>query len=137
MIISSGKFNISAISTTADFTLFQRFGMQSGRDINKFSEYPYVSRSDNGILYLTNHANMYMSATVTQTLDLGSHTLFIAEVTDATVLSGEPSCTYSYYQSSIKPSHAVTSDKKTWTCSVCGYVYEGEEIPDDYKCPLC
>ena len=137
MIISSGKFNISAISTTADFTLFQRFGMQSGRDINKFSEYPYISRNDNGILYLTSHANMYMSATVTQTLDLGSHTLFIAEVTDAVVLSNEPSCTYSYYQSSIKPAPAISSEKRTWTCSVCGYVYEGEEMPDDYKCPLC
>ena len=137
MVINSGKFNISSIDTTADFELFKRFGMQSGRDVNKLDCFSDVNRSENGILYLTKGSNMYMSATVTETMDLGSHTLFIGEVVDAVVLSETDSCTYSYYQSDIKPKPTVQSEKRTWTCSVCGYVYEGDEVPNDFECPLC
>ena len=137
MVANSRKFNISSLSTDADFALFQRFGMQSGRDVDKFDGFTDASRSDNGILYLTKGANMYMSATVTETMDLGSHTLFVGELTDAVVLAVTDSCTYSYYQSDIKPKPAVQSEKRTWTCSVCGYVYEGDEVPDDFECPLC
>ena len=136
MIQSSGVFNISAITTTAKFDLFQRFGMQSGRDVDKFAGFDGVERSENGLYYLTEHANMYMSATVTEQHDLGSHILFIGEVTDGQVLSEETGCTYGYYQSDIKPKPRKT-EKKQWVCSVCGYVYEGEEVPDDYLCPLC
>lgn len=137
MILNTGIFNISSITTKADFELFKRFGMQSGRDVNKFEGFETIARSENGLFYLTGAANMYMSAKVTEHFDLGSHTLFVAELTDAKVLSEEPSCTYGYYQSDIKPQPTVTTEKKTWTCSVCGYVYEGDEVPDDFICPLC
>ena len=138
MIMNTGVFNISAITTGADFELFKRFGMQSGRDVNKFESFTNAARSENGLYYLTDMANMYMSAKVTEHFDLGSHTLFVAELTDAKVLSDIPSCTYGYYQSDIKPRPvAANTEKKTWTCSVCGYVYEGEEVPDDFICPLC
>lgn len=138
MILESGVFNISSISKDADFELFKHFGMQSGREVDKFKDYNDVSRSSNNLLYLTKTSNMYMSAKVIDTLDLGSHTLFIAEIIDGEVLSESPSCTYAYYQSDIKPKpQATTSKKTTWTCQICGYVYEGEEMPEDYECPLC
>lgn len=138
MIMNTGVFNISAITTKANFELFKRFGMQSGRDVNKFEGFADVARSENGLYYLTNMANMYMSAKVTEHFDLGSHTLFVAELIDAKVLSEVPSCTYGFYQSDIKPKPvAVNKEKKTWTCSVCGYAYEGDEVPDDFICPLC
>ena len=136
MILNTGLFNVSSITTEADFELFKHFGMQSGRDVNKFAEFKDAARSDNNLLYLTKASNMYLSAKVTAHLDLGSHTLFVAELTDAKVLSDAPSCTYAYYQSTIKPKPAA-SKKRTWTCSICGYVYEGDEVPDDFLCPLC
>ena len=136
MILNTGKFNISAITTEAQFDLFKHFGMQSGRDVDKFADFSNVARSDNGLYYLTSAANMYMSATVTEHFDLGSHTLFVGEVTDAKVLSDAPSCTYGYYQSDIKPKPVATA-KRSWTCSICGYVYEGDEVPEDFLCPLC
>lgn len=136
MILNTREFNISSITTKADFDLFKRFGMQSGRYVNKFEDFDKVARSHNGLYYLTDMVNMYMSAKVTEHIDLGSHTLFIAEVTDGEILSEETSCTYGYYQNDIKHK-PVVSEKKTWTCSVCGYVYEGEEMPDDFECPLC
>ena len=137
MVLRSGICNISSISTTADFELFRRFGMQSGRDGDKFAEYTGVDRSENGVLYLTEHSNMYISAKVTEHFDLGSHTLFVAELTDAVVLSEEESCSYAYYQDNIKVQPAEQSAHRSWTCSICGYVYEGEEVPDGYECPLC
>ena len=93
MILNTGIFNISAITETADFSLFQRFGMQSGRDTDKFDGFKDIDRSENGLYYLTKSANMYLSAKVTDKVDLGSHTLFIGELTDGEVLSSEPSCT--------------------------------------------
>lgn len=137
MILRTGICNISSISKTADFELFQRFGMQSGRDTDKLADFNGVSRSENGLIYLTEHSNMYISAKVTERFDLGSHTLFIAEITDAQVLSEEESCSYAYYQSDIKAKPMAKSEKRSWTCSVCGYVYEGDEIPADFECPLC
>ncbi len=137
MIMNTGIFNISSITTNADFELFKRFGMQSGRDVNKFEGFSNMTRSKNGLYYLTDMANMYMSAKVTEHFDLGSHTLFVAELTDAQVLSEVPSCTYGFYQSDIKPKPVSKTEKRSWTCSVCGYVYEGDEVPDDFECPLC
>ena len=137
MILHTGICNVSSIDVHADFELFRQFGMQSGRDADKFAEFNGVSRSENGVLYLTEHSNMYISAKVTEHFDLGSHTLFVAELTDAQVLSEEVSCSYAYYQSDIKPKPEVKAEKRSWTCSVCGYVYEGDEVPDDYECPLC
>ena len=138
MILRTGQFNISAITNRADFELFKRFGMQSGRDVDKFADFTWTDRSENGLLYLTGPSNAFFSAKVTEYFDLGSHILFVAEVTDAQVLSQEPSCTYGYYQSDIKPTpQRVVSEKKRWVCTICGYIYEGDEVPDDYLCPLC
>lgn len=136
MISNTGIFNVSSITTKADFELFKRFGMQSGRDVDKFEGFQQVARSKNDVYYLTEASNMYMSAKVVESFDLGSHTMFIAELTEGEVLSEEPSCTYSYYQSDIKPK-PVATQKRSWTCTVCGYVYEGDEVPDDFICPLC
>ena len=136
MLMNTGVFTISSLSEKAEFPLFQRFGMQSGRDVDKFADFPAVARGENGLYYLTEGANMYLSAKGVEQMDLGSHILFIGEVTHAVRLSEEASCTYSYYQSSIKPRPQAAA-KKQWVCSVCGYVYEGEEVPEDFVCPLC
>lgn len=137
MISETRKFNLSSLTQSTPFSTFQRFGMQSGRDVDKFAGFSGVSRSGNGLTYLQS-ANMYLSAWVVDAIDLGSHMLFIAEVTHGEVLSEEPSCSYEYYQSSIKPRpQQATPRKKAWVCTVCGFVYEGDEVPDDYLCPLC
>ncbi len=136
MIHNTGCFDLSAITVDADFSLFTRFGMQSGRNVDKFAGFDGVARSANTVYYLTKHSNMYLSCVVTQEIDLGTHMMFIAEVVDGDVLSNVPCCTYAHYQSNIKPKPQKT-EKATWVCSVCGYVYEGEEMPDDYLCPLC
>lgn len=136
MIMSTGEFNLSAITTEADFALFQRFGMQSGWEKDKFAGFDAVARSGNGLLYLTSMANAFISAKVVEQVDLGPHTLFIAEVTDGQVLSEGWGCTYAYYQADIKPK-PVQRAKRSWVCSICGYVYEGDELPEDFLCPLC
>lgn len=136
MIKNTGCFNLSAITEDADFSLFTRFGMQSGRTVDKFAGFDGVSRSANTVYYLTQHCNMYLSCVVQQQIDLGTHMMFIAEVTDGDVLCQKCSCTYAHYQSDIKPKPQKT-EKTTWVCSVCGYVYEGEDMPDDFLCPLC
>ena len=119
MILRNGVFAISSISESAEFDLFRRFGMQSGRDVNKFEGFTDAARGENDLYYLTKGANMTMSGRVVDQMDLGSHTLFIGEVGDAEVLSDEPSCTYAYYQSDIKP-QAKKEEKKGWVCTVCG-----------------
>ncbi len=136
---SSGKFNVSILSEEADFAVFQHFGFQSGRTVDKLGDYSACKRSENGLYYITQGTNGYISATVEQTVDLGSHTLFIARVDDMEVLSDAPAATYSYYQANIKPKpEAPKSDAKTfWRCTVCGYIYEGEELPADFICPIC
>lgn len=135
----SGKFNISILSEAADFDTFKHFGFQSGRDTDKFDGYVDCKRSANGLYYVTKGTNGYISASVEQAIDLGSHTLFIASVEDMEVLSSVPSATYDYYQSNIKPKPEKISvgGKVAWRCTVCGYVYEGEELPADFICPLC
>lgn len=139
LVMKSKKFNISILSEEASFDLFRHFGFQSGRDTDKFADFKDCKTSANGLYYVTAGTNGYISATVEQTLDLGTHTLFIASVDDMEVLSEVPSATYTYYQSSIKPKPEKTaaSGKTTWRCTVCGYIYEGEELPADFICPLC
>lgn len=136
MIMESGRFNVSALTVDTPFDLFKRFGMQSGRDVNKFVGFEDAERTQNGIYILSRYANAYLSCRLLRTVDLGSHTLFIAALEDAQVLSDRPGCTYGYYQSDIKPK-PQPAQKKGWVCSVCGHVYEGGELPDDYICPLC
>ena len=137
MIRETGRFNISILSEKADFSLFRHFGFQSGGTADKFADYSACERSANGLYYITEGTNAFISAAVEQTVDLGTHTMFIAAVEDMEVLSREPSATYAYYQSSIKPKPEKKAEKTVWHCTVCGYVYEGEELPADFICPLC
>lgn len=139
LVKESGKFNISILSERADFEVFRHFGFQSGKTTDKFAGYSSCRRSENGILYITEGTNAYISATVEQTIDLGSHTMFIASVDDMEVLTSDPSASYAYYQSSIKPKpeQKPAQGKTVWRCTVCGYIYEGEELPGDFICPLC
>lgn len=139
LVKKSGKFNISILSEEASFDIFKHFGFQSGRDVDKFEGYKDCKRSANNLYYVTAGTNGYISATVEQEIDLGSHTMFIALVDDMEVLSSVPSTTYSYYQSSIKPKpeKPATGGKTVWRCTICGYIYEGEELPADFVCPLC
>lgn len=139
LIRKSGRFNISVLSKKADFDLFKRFGFQSGRNTDKFADFLECKRSENGLYYVTAGTNAYLSATVKQAIDLDSHTLFIASTDDMEILSDTSSATYAYYQSHIKPKpeQPTSSGKTVWKCAVCGYTYEGEELPTDFICPLC
>ncbi|MBQ8495658.1 MAG: flavin reductase [Clostridia bacterium] len=138
MIAKTGKFTVSILSEQAPFALFQRFGFQSGRDTDKFAGFTDWKRGYNGTAIITAGTNGFISAWVQETVDLGTHTLFIAAVTDMEVLSDAPSATYAYYHSNIKPKpEAPKTNKTVWRCTVCGYEYEGEELPADFVCPLC
>ena len=141
MIERTGKFTVSVLSEQADFELFKHFGFQSGRDVDKFTNFTGCARGADGLYYITEGTNAYISVTVDKTVDLGSHTMFIGEITDMAVLSDTPSTTYEYYQNHIKPKpQAVgkTNEGQTvWRCRICGYEYVGEEIPDDFICPIC
>lgn len=137
MIMKTGKFNISILTTDTPFEIFERFGFASGRDKDKFEGFEFTSRTENGILYLNKYSNSVISGTVENTIDCGTHTIFYAKISEAKVLSETPSVTYSYYYENIKPGQKQLSDKKGWVCEVCGYVYEGENLPSDFICPLC
>lgn len=139
MIMSTRVFNASSIAQSASFDLFKRFGFQSGRDVEKFDGFDGKKRADNGVYYVNEGANAYFSARVTQTVDLGSHMLFVGEITEMEVLSSEESMTYAYYHSSVKPKPAtpVQTGKTKWRCKICGYEHEGNELPEDFVCPVC
>lgn len=136
MIRKTRKFNLSILSEKSDFRLYKHFGFQTGRDVDKFANYADVKRSPNGVLYITNGTNAYISAYVQQEIDLGTHSMFIAQLVAAESLSDDKSATYDYYQKCIKQKPQETS-KKGWRCRICGYIYEGENIPTDYICPVC
>lgn len=141
MIMRTGAFTISVISQKASFDLFKHFGFQSGKNVNKFADFKDCKRGENGIFYITQGTNAFISIKVEKTEDLGSHTMFVGEITDMEVLSDDTSATYEYYMNNIKPKpEAVgkTADGKTiWRCKICGYEYVGEELPDDFICPTC
>ena len=137
LILKSGTFNVSVLDTNADFALFTRFGFQSGREANKFEGLESVARSENGLMYLTEMSNAFLSGKVIQTLDYGTHTVFIADVTEAKVLESAPSMTYAYYFDHVKPKPNNLTTPHGWVCKICGYIYEGDELPADYICPLC
>lgn len=141
MIFRTGEFNVSTINQNAYFELFKHFGFQSGKNTNKFENFSDFKRSKNGIAYITEGINSYISVKVNKTVDLGSHTMFIGEITDMDVLNDVPSATYEYYLNNIKPKPeavGTTNDGQTvWRCTICGYEYVGEELPDDFVCPLC
>ncbi len=138
MIKKTGAFNISILSQDATFDTFRHFGFQSGKDVDKFEGYTDCDRTANGIAYVTKGTNCVISAKVVQEVEYETHTLFIAEVTEARVLSDVPSVTYEYYFAHIKPKPQPAEEKKTgWVCKICGYVYEGEVLPPDFICPIC
>ena len=140
MVMHTRKFNVSILSQEASFDTFKHFGFQSGRNVDKFADFNACKRAENGIYIITEGTNAYISAEVEQTIDLGTHTLFIAKVTDLDVLSSVSSATYEYYQNNIKPkpqAPAAPTGKTVWRCTVCGYIYEGDPIPADFICPLC
>lgn len=128
------KLNINVIDETASFDLFKKFGFVSGRDVNKF-EGEEVLRSPNGLVVLSNNVNSYISLEVFSMMDLGTHMMFVCDVKESKVLSSVPTMTYSFYQNKVKPK--PEAKKKGWVCKVCGYVYEGEDLPSDFICPLC
>lgn len=136
IIVKTGKFNLSVITESASFDLFKRFGFVTGRETDKFADYAAYARSANGLLYITESVNAYLSCNVVQQIDAGTHALFIADVVDAEIISDEPSATYDYYHANIKP--APEKPKRAgWRCKICGYIYEGDTLPNDYVCPLC
>jgi len=136
MLQKSAEFNITVLDESAQFETFKRFGYQSGRDVNKFDGLE-LPRSANGLYYTVDNANAYFSCRVLSSEDLGSHVLFIAEATDMQVLKkNAQTVSYEYYQKHIKPAPARPA-KSGWRCTVCGYMYEGETLPENYICPLC
>ena len=137
MIAHTGMFNISILTQAAQFDVFKRFGFASGRDTDKFAGDPSVLRTANGLRYIGEAVNAVLSGKVIQAVDCGTHTLFIAEVTEAASLSDQPSVTYQYYFDHIKPKPVVTEKKTGYVCKICGYIYEGDPLPEDFICPLC
>ena len=141
LIQRSKRFTASILSERADFELFKHFGFQSGRDVNKFADFSDCRRVSNGTFAIPGGTNAFLSADGEQAIDLGTHMLFIGLVTEMETLSDVPSATYNYYQANIKPKPqpaGQTADGKTiWRCSICGYEYVGEELPDDFICPIC
>ena len=137
MILKTAQFNVSIISEAANFELFRHFGFASGRNTDKFAAYTDFARADNGVTYITKGINAVLCARVVQTVDLGTHTLFIADVAEEKTLSDDASATYSYYFEHIKPKPEAQPAKKGWRCKICGYVYEGDPLPADFVCPLC
>ena len=137
VVQQSGVMNLNCLSVEAPFSVFERFGFQSGRNVDKFEGSDFeVLRSDNGLRFLSKYINAMMSLKVESYVDLDTHGMFICTVTEARVLSDKETMTYNYYQSNVKPK-PKTEGKKGWVCKICGYVYEGEELPEDFICPLC
>ncbi len=136
-ILKTKKFNVSILNEEANFDLIKRFGFTSGKNINKFEDFSDYKIAENEIPFITQGTNSYISAEVLEVRDLGSHYEFLAEVTKEVSLNDIPSITYSYYQSNIKPKQANSNKKVVYVCSVCGYVYEGDPLPEDFICPIC
>ena len=136
LIVQSKKFTASIVAENADFDLFKRFGFQSGRNVDKFKDFPNVTKTVNGTLAVTIGTNAFICANVTNQIDAGTHSVFIADVADMQVLSNVNAATYSFYHSNIKPK-AKPSTKTVWRCKICGYEYVGDNLPDDFICPLC
>lgn len=136
MILKTKEFNVSVLAENSKFETYKHWGFQSGRNTDKLESISF-KRSANGLVYIAEETNAFLSAKVVSTMDLGTHTLFIADVTDGEVLSQVPSATYSFYQNNIKPKPASTEKRKGFICTVCGYIYEGETLPDDFICPIC
>ena len=136
VIMRTARLNVCTLSEECTFDIFQRFGFQSGRDASKFDGFEDCDRSANGLPFLTRYANGFLSLQVYATVDMGTHILFLCDVTESEVLNNVNTMTYSYYQEHVKPKRSQEK-KKGWICDVCGYVYEGDELPADFVCPIC
>ena len=134
-IKNTGVMNVNCLSVEAPFSVFENFGFQSGRNTDKFANCEPL-RSDNGLVFLPKYINAFMSLKVENYIDLDSHGMFICSVTEARVTSDKETMSYTYYQNNVKPK-PQTEGKKGWVCKVCGYIYEGDELPEDFICPLC
>ena len=145
MIERTGKCNVSLIDESASFDLFKHFGFQSGKDVDKFKDFADIKDAANSIPYITKGVNAFLSLEIEQTIDLGSHMLFIAKVTDGEIISDKASMSYAYYHANVKPKkQEVKSEGKVWVCKICGYTYDDskeavpfEQLPDDWVCPWC
>ncbi len=135
MVKNTSVMNVNCLHEETPFAIFEYFGFQSGRNIDKFVS-PHLYRSENGLVIQPDYSNAFFSLKVEQEIDLDSHTLFICEVTEAKTLSDKPTITYAYYHKNVKPKPEKKASKG-FVCKICGYVYEGEELPEDYICPLC
>lgn len=135
IIKQTGKMNVNCLSIETPFSVFEKFGFASGRTLDKFAG-ENVLRSDNGLVFLSKYINSFMSLTVEMYVDLGSHGMFICTIDEARVITDKETMTYSYYHANVKPK-PETEGKKGYVCKICGYVYEGENLPDDFICPLC
>ena len=135
IIKQTGKMNVNCLTTDAPFKVFETFGFQSGRNVDKFKDCTPL-RSENGLVFLPKHINSFMSLKVEDYVDLDTHGMFICSVTEARVISNLETMTYNYYQAEVKPK-PETEGKKGWVCKICGYIYEGDPIPEDFICPLC
>lgn len=134
MIKKTGEFNVSMIDETAKFDLFKNFGFQSGKDVDKLAGIN-AKRADNEITFILDGTSAFIGGKVIKEVDLDTHTMFIADITAMEVLSDVNSVTYNFYQANIKP--APETKKKGWVCKICGYVYEGDPLPEDFICPIC
>ena len=135
VIQQTGIMNVNCLSVDAPFSIFQQFGFQSGRTVDKFAG-EKINRSGNGLIFLDKYINAFMSLKVEQYVDLGTHGMFICSVTEARVMSDQDTMTYTYYQQNVKPK-PQTEGKKGFVCKICGYIYEGDDLPEDFICPLC
>ena len=133
----TGVLNVNCLSEDAPFEVFQRYGFQSGRTADKFAGVEGLSRTANGLVVLPRHVCAVLSLKVEQYVDMGSHGMFVCSVAESRVLSGAPAMTYAYYQANVKPRPPAAGKKKGWVCKICGYVHEGDTLPDDFVCPLC
>ena len=136
MLKNTRKFNVSILDEEAEFEIFKHFGYQSGKDVDKFLNFIHTKRTANGVLYITKNTNAYLSAWVQDEIDLDTHVMFIAQLVDTEILSEKPTVTYDFYQKNIKPKPEATASKG-WRCKICGYVYEDEDLPSDFICPIC
>ncbi len=135
VVEQSGIMNVNCLSVEAPFSVFEKYGFQSGRSVDKLADVEEL-RSDNGLRFLPQYINAFFSLKVENYVDLGTHGMFICSITESRVITKAETMTYTYYQNNVKPK-PETEGKKGYVCKVCGYVYEGDELPDDFVCPLC
>ena len=137
-IKKTGVFNVSILDISSSFDIFKRFGFSSGKDTNKFDGFSDYKIANNGVAYITKNANAYISARVVSQVDIGTHMTFFAEITEEGVLSNNKPISYAYYLENLKPKpESKPQSKVVYICRICGYVYDGDSLPDDFICPLC